>query len=370
MIGQVSNSHYKTTRRGKDESLVPIGTSDRWKGYVQQFDNTFSRITPFEYDKDFKSLLMNVFDEPPETNLSKHFKMFEFGTPKYDDTGKYLLMWSKEYKQSALYAMIFTSSKMGVKLANAMNFYHIAPTEKEDCLNAEYLIRITDIANPRYTMIRQEMWAVLNDQKEYDYLAAKWDPQGQVVRSLLLFTIKSARICLVCLTPFASEIGGTHNKAHCELHKQNEGHGPIDPVSKKYVCYICEKPVHSEEDPAHMKTHTLIQHVFAGSAYKNIEWVKNIPMHYLHETAFVDPKLALWRKYEESVQRLEYPLLTDLEKTKSFRDVFTYSSRLLITSKFMRYLNEGIDAKETKVYWNLNSYSNNLKAPGNLKHLE
>ena len=98
--------------------------------------------------------------------------------------------------------------------------------------------------------------------------------------------------------------------------------------------------------------------------------MKDIPKHYLHDIAFYDPKLALWRKYEESVQRLEYPLLTDLEKTKSFRDVFTYSSRLLITSKFMRYLNEGIDAKETKVYWNLNSYNNNLKAPGNLKYLE
>lgn len=38
-----------------------------------------------------------------------------------------------------------------------------------------------------------------------------------------------------------------------------------------------------------MATHTLIQHMFAGSAYQNIDWVRNMPREFLDEKAFDVP---------------------------------------------------------------------------------
>ena len=129
----------------------------------------------------------------------------------------------------------------------------------------------------------------LNPLIANDYLSMSYNPQGQVVRSIVLLSTKMARICTVCLTPFASEVSSEHDPELCQQHKGNLGHSAVDPVTGRYICYICCKPVDPNIHPGHMATHTLIQHMFAGSAYQNIEWVKTIPSTFLDEKAFDYP---------------------------------------------------------------------------------
>ena len=71
-----------------------------------------------------------------------------------------------------------------------------------------------------------------------------------------------------------------------------------------------------------MATHTLIQHMLAGSAYQNIEWVKTIPSTFLDEKAFDYPLNLKWKKYEQLVSSFDYTLVLNSERDLKFEDAF------------------------------------------------
>lgn len=77
-------------------------------------------LKAWELEVDMKALAMQVFTDPPEVNASIHYKMFEFGIPKYSDTDKFLLLWCQEYKSSAMIAKIFTCSQLTAELSKAI----------------------------------------------------------------------------------------------------------------------------------------------------------------------------------------------------------------------------------------------------------
>ena len=83
-----------------------------WKVTVEKFGAVFKTLKEWELGDDFQALAMALFTDPPETDKSTHYKMFEFGVPKYPDTDKFLLMWCSEFKSSAMIAKIFTSAQL------------------------------------------------------------------------------------------------------------------------------------------------------------------------------------------------------------------------------------------------------------------